>query len=93
MAKILIAVVLIMVVLVLGVGGCTFSTYNTLIDDEEGIRAQEKQIDIALDKMIKKIQGQGYVVKNFKETMIQVLGTTIGPGGRAASGRSRPPGA
>ena len=86
MAKTLIAIVLIMVVLVLGVGGCTFSTYNTLIDDEEGIRAQEKQIDIALDKMIKKIQGQGYVVKNFKETMIEVLGTTIGQGGRAASG-------
>lgn len=86
MAKVLIAIVLIMLVLVLGVGGCTFSTYNTLIDDEEGIRAQEKQIDIAMDKMIKKIEGQGYVVTNFKETLIEVLGATIGQGGRAASG-------
>ena len=86
MAKFFVAVGLIMLVFVLGVGGCTFSTYNNLVDDEEGIRAQEKQIDIALDKMIKKIEGHGHVVKNFRATMVEVLATTIGAGGRAAAG-------
>lgn len=86
MKKFLIAVGLVMLVLVFGVGGCTLSTYNTLVDDEEGIRAQEKQIDVALDKMVKKIEGQGFVVNNFRGTVIEVLGETIGQGGRAASG-------
>ena len=84
--KILIAVLLVMAVSTLGIGGCTFSTYNSLVDDEEGIRAQEKQIDIAVDKMVKKIEGQGHVVNNFKSTLIEVLGQTIGQGGRAAAG-------
>jgi hypothetical protein len=60
------------------------STYNTMVGDEEGIRAQEKMIDIAIDKMEKKITGQGYVVKDFKSTLMKVLGDTIGEGGRAA---------
>ncbi len=85
-AKLIGAVLLILLVLTVSIGGCTFSTYNTLVDDEEGIRAQEKQIDIAMDKMIKKIEGQGYAVTDFKETMIQVLTETIGQGGRAAAG-------
>ncbi|MFP6770416.1 MAG: hypothetical protein VB859_19735 [Planctomycetaceae bacterium] len=85
-SKLLVAAGLIMLVSGLGIGGCVLTTYNTLVDDEEGIRAQEKQIDIAMDKMIKKIEGQGYVVANFKSTLIEVLATTIGQGGRAASG-------
>jgi hypothetical protein len=86
MKKTLIVLALIPIVLMLGIGGCTVSTYNTMVNDEEGIRAQEKQIDVAMDKMVKKIQGQGYVVEDFKETLVAVLGETIGAGGRAASG-------
>ena len=90
--KILIAALLVMVVSVLGIGGCTFSTYNALVDDEEGIRAQEKQIDIAVDKMVKKIEGQGHVVNNFKSTLVEVLGQTIGKGGPRCSRRQVLPG-
>ena len=64
----------------------TIATYNSLVRDEEGIKAQEKVIDLAIDKMVKKIEGQGFVVKDFKNTLKEVLGTTIGEGGRAAAG-------
>lgn len=66
-------------------GAFLLSTYNTLVGDEEGIRAQEKQIDLAIDKMVKKIQGSGKTVSNFKETLKEVLASTIGEGGRAAN--------
>jgi hypothetical protein len=71
--------------LVLLCGGFILSTYNTLVGDEEGIRAQEKMIDLSIDKMVKKIESGGHVVANFKETLLEVLGKTIGEGGRAAS--------
>jgi hypothetical protein len=67
-------------------GGMFFlSTYNTLVSDEEGVKAQEKMIDLSIDKMIKKIEGSGHVVTNFKETLLEVMGKTIGEGGRSAS--------
>ena len=49
------------------------------------IRAQEKQINIAIDTMVKKIEGSGKTVSNFKETLKEVLASTIGEGGRAAN--------
>ena len=58
--------------------------YDTLVRHEEGILAQEKNIDLAIDKMEKKIKGQGYVVKDFKATLLETLAATVGEGGRSA---------
>ncbi len=67
------------------IGLWLFVTYNSLVSDEEGIKASQQIVTLTIDKMEKKITGQGYVVKDFSATIKDVLAQTIGAGGRAAN--------
>ena len=65
-------------------GGWIFGSYTTLVRDEEGIRAQDSVVTLAIDKMVKSVESQGMVIQNFRETLLEVITKTVGPDGRAA---------
>lgn len=66
--------------------GFLYSTYMSLVNYEENIKASDKIMITSIDTMVKKIEGTGAVVTNLRETITEVLKTYTGEEGRTSGG-------
>lgn len=68
------------------IGFWFFQSYRTMAQSEVGIQMQGKRVITAIDSLVKKIEGQGSVVKNYSATLKDTITAYVnGRGGNSAS--------